>query len=311
MNNIIFGPVPSRRFGKSLGIDLFPQKKTCNFNCIYCEAGEGVPVNLLDDCISVNDVINPLFEYLNENKNNLPDCITFAGSGEPVLHPDIDKIIKGIKEMTTVPVVLLTNGSLFFESEFRKKVMDVDFLVPSLDAGIKETYLKINRPNRVFSFENLVKGLIEMKNEFKGKYILEILLVGGINTFINEFQALKKLVDKINPDYIQINSVFRPPAVDGVRAATEEEREQLTKILGKKAEMVVLYRQKKTISELKGKLLGSAIINTVKIRPCTVSELADSLSANENEMKNSVSTLIEKNILKERHFNGEIYLEKV
>lgn len=309
MGNIIFGPVPSRRFGKSLGIDLFPDKKSCSFNCIYCEVGEGKPIKELNEFVSVEEVVSPLFKYLNQNTDNLPDFITFAGSGEPTLHPEIDQIIDGIKEMTDIPVVLLTNGSFFHKKEYRSKVLNCDYLVPSLDAGFEKSYLKINRPCKSFKFDELVAGLIEMRKEFKGTYILEILLVGGINTSIEEFNELKKLAEKIDPEFIQINTVFRPPAVDGVRAALESEKNMLASIIGNKATMVEYYKRKKTSSHLRGKLLESTILNTVKIRPGTFSELSDSLSADKDEMEKIVKNLIKTGILKEKKFNNEIYFE--
>lgn len=309
MSNVIFGPVPSRRFGKSLGIDLFPDNKTCSFNCIYCEVGAGKPIEKLEKFISVDKVMEPLFVYLEENQNDLPDFITFAGSGEPTLHPEIDKIIDAIKEITDIPVVVLSNGSFFDKPEYRKKVLNCDFLVPSLDAGTELTYLKINRPYRSFKFKNLINGLIEMKKEFKGTYILEILLVGGLNTTEKEFLEMKKYVELINPDFVQINSVFRPPAVEGVRPAKDEEKNRFAELIGNKAVMVQYYKRKKTSSHLKGKLLEKAILKTIKIRPCTFNELESSLSAEKDEMKNIVDTLINTNIISKKEFNSEIYLE--
>ncbi len=308
MGKIIFGPVPSRRFGKSLGIDLFPDKKTCTFNCIYCEVGEGKPVLKIENPVLVDSVIDELSHYLNNNRDNLPDFITFAGSGEPTMHPEIDLIVKKIKELTNIPIVLLTNGSKFYDENVRKKLLNVDFLVPSLDAGFENTYLKINRPYKSFSFSKLIDGLISMREEFGGRYILEILLVGGINTSNKEFLELKKLTQKINPDFVQINTVFRPPAVDGVREATVLERESLAKLIGEKAVTVCYYKQKDNPSYLKGELLKNAILDTIKIRPCTMEELANSLSAENSEMEQVVNTLISEGKVQKSFFNNDVYL---
>jgi len=308
MGKIIFGPVPSRRFGKSLGIDLFPDKKTCTFNCVYCEVGEGKPVFKLENPVLVKSVIDELSGYLKNNKDNLPDFITFAGSGEPTMHPEIDSIVENIKKLTNIPVVLLTNGSQFYDASVRKKLLQVDYLVPSLDAGFENTYLKINRPHKSFTFEKLLEGLIAMRSEFKGNYILEILLVGGLNTSDKELLELKKLTEKINPDYVQINTVFRPPAVKGVREATELEKEKLAKLIGEKAVTVCYYKQKDNPSYLKGELLKNAILDTIKIRPCTVSELANSLSAENSEMEQAVNALLCEGKIEKSFFNNDIFL---
>jgi wyosine [tRNA(Phe)-imidazoG37] synthetase (radical SAM superfamily) len=308
VENIIFGPVPSRRFGKSLGIDLFPSKKTCTFNCVYCEVGEGKPVEFASNTVSADSVIASLSDYLQQCGSNLPDFITFAGSGEPTMHPEIDLIIDQIKRITNIPVVLLTNGSKFYDKNIRQKVLRTDYLVPSLDAGFEKTFLKVNRPFESFSFEKLVKGLVAMRNEFKGIYILEILLVGGLNTSDKEFIRLKSLVDLINPDFVQINTVFRPPAVKGIREATFEEREKLANLIGKKAETVCYYKQKNAPSFLKGELLKNAILDTVKIRPCTIEELADSLCAERFEMEKTVNLLASEGKIKKSIFNKNIYL---
>ncbi len=307
----IFGPVPSRRFGKSLGIDLFPEQKHCTFNCIYCEVGSGVPKNNLLD-FNPDLVITELKEWLLENHNNLPDFITFAGSGEPTLYKKLGELILKIKEISDIPVVILTNGSLLYKKEIRENCKNCDYLVPSLDAGCKETFLRINRPHREFAdYERYVLGLIEMRNDFKGHYLLEVLLVEGINTDEKEFYLLKEKIDMIKPDRVQINSVFRPPAEGFARAANEKIILRFKEIVGEIAEPVKYYSSTgKTIRNFKNQLLEEIVLKTITIRPCTIEELSNSLNVENQKLKAITEKLKNQGKIAFFEFNGEIHIKR-
>lgn len=306
----LFGPVPSRRFGRSLGIDLFPLKKTCTFNCIYCEVGTGAPVKDFAD-FDYLPILRELEGFLIDNHDDLPDFITFAGSGEPTLFKKLGELIKGIKSLTDIPVVVLTNGSLFFDKEVRKNCLNCDYLVPSLDAGSEKVFLKINRPHRFFSdYNRYLKGLIEMRKDFPGHFLLEVLLVDGVNTHIEELILLKEKIDLINPDKVQINSVFRPPAERFAKPVGDEIVEKFRKIIGDKAEPVKYYQKNgKSLKVLKGDLLEKVILKTVKIRPCTVSELADSLGVSYALLEREILGLIKQGKIELFDFQGEKHLK--
>ncbi len=308
----IFGPVPSRRFGRSLGIDLFPEKKYCTFNCIYCEVGTGKPTDSFTD-FNHQDVIKELKQWLLENHTNLPDFITFAGSGEPTLYKSLGKLIYSIKEITEIPVVILTNGSLLYNKEVRENCKMCDYLVPSLDAGCRETFLKINRPHRAFTdYERYIEGLIETRKEFKGHYLLEVLLVDGINTSEKEFELLKEKIDLIKPDRVQINTVFRPPAEGFAHGAKEESINKFKEIIGEIAEPVKYYSSNgNVIKNLKGELLEKVVLKTITIRPCTIKELSDSLSVSEARLRKIIHRLEKLNVVELFEFNGEIHVKKL
>ncbi len=307
----IFGPVPSRRFGRSLGIDLFPEKKHCTFNCVYCEVGTGKPQKDFID-FEPELVVSELKQWLYENHQSLPDFITFAGSGEPTLYKSLGKLIEMIKEITEIPVVILTNGSLLFDKSVRENCKRCDYLVPSLDAGCKETFLKINRPHREFAdYDRYIQGLIEMRREFKGHYLLEVLLVKGINTSEEEFYLLKERIGQIKPDRVQINTVFRPPAERFVKGADEGDIERFRKIVGDISEPVKYYSPEgSVIRHLKGKLLEDVVLKTIAIRPCTVSELSDSLSVGEERLNSIIQKLKEEGRIELFDFNGEIHIKR-
>jgi len=307
----IFGPVPSRRFGKSLGIDLFPEKKHCTFNCVYCEVGSGIPTDKEID-FDPQNVLRELRQYLFENHQNLPDFITFAGSGEPTLYKSLGHLIEGIKKITDIPVVILTNGSLLFKKETRQNCMLCDYLVPSLDAGCRETFLKVNRPHREFAdYDRYVKGLIEARKEFNGHYLLEILLVEGINTSQKEFELLKEKIDLIKPDRVQVNTVFRPPAEGFAKGANEETIEMFVKTIGEIAQPVKYYSKKgKPVDSLKGKLLEEIVLKTIAIRPCTIEELSASLSIKTEKLQSLVSKLVKEGKAEFFDYQGEKHVKR-
>ncbi len=300
----LFGPVPSRRFGRSLGIDLFT-RKTCTFNCVYCEVGRTPrTTDTVDVFAPVGEVLAELRNYLEDHHDDLPDFITFAGSGEPTLHREIDAIIDGIKEMTTVPVVLLTNGSLLHREAVLNRVLGVDYLVPSLDAGCSETYHRVNRPTAAIPYEKLLEGLIAARQAYHGHYLLEVLLVHEINTSEEELEKLKGQIDKINPDAVQINTVFRPPAESNVHAATEETIQYFAELVGKKAVPVAYYTHRGVRRHVQGELLKSVILKTVGIRPCTIQEMTDSIGVDRAAMETAVTALIAGGKVHELDFDG-------
>lgn len=305
----IFGPVPSRRFGRSLGIDLF-SRKTCTFNCVYCEVGKAEPNEnaSISACAPVSEVLAELSEYLTAHSDDLPDFITFAGSGEPTLHGELDAVIKGIKSMTTVPVVLLTNGSLLHHDSVLRRVLDVDYLVPSLDAGCERVFRMINRPHPGLTFNNLIGGLLAARRVFKGHYILEVLLVDGINTGPVELEKLKMWIDEINPDAVQINTVFRPPAEQDISAASQSTIDRFAAMIGDKAEPVAYYTEKGTVRLIQGELLDRVILKTVGIRPCTLRELADSIGVSEETMGNAITRLKRDKQIEEITHNGATHI---
>lgn len=288
----IFGPVPSRRFGRSLGIDLFSQK-TCTFDCVYCEVGRTPETtNETARFAPAEEVVAELSAYLSDHHDDLPDVITFAGSGEPTLHREIQRIIEAIHEMTTLPVVLLTNGSLLHREAVLARVLGVDSLVPSLDAGSPEVFARINRPHRALSFEKLTDGLLAARAAFTGHYLLEVLLVQDLNTSDEELEQIHQWVVRIQPDAVQINTVFRPPAEPGVRAASEERIQHLARLVGDKAKPVAYYSRTGHRRRIQGALLRGVILKTVSIRPCTEEELADSIGVEAAALRSAVAHLV-------------------
>jgi len=236
----IYGPLKSRRLGLSLGISLTPYK-ICSFDCVYCQLGiTNTLSNERKEYIAVNDVLAELKHWLQshpQEAGNL-DYITFSGTGEPTLHSKLGQLIASIKQISPVPIAVITNASLFYDPLVRQEVRDADLIVPSLDAVDEEAFLKIDRPAHGIKLKSIIEGLVALRKEFKKKMWLEVMLVNGINDDLAHIRKLKEVVAKIKPDKIQLNSPVRTPAECGVVGVNKERLQQIKEILGPSCEIV-------------------------------------------------------------------------
>ncbi len=278
----IFGPVPSRRLGRSLGIDMVPYK-TCSFDCIYCELGK---TTLHTD--ERKSFFNPDL-VLQELKERLPhlqketDYITLAGSGEPTLNRDLGKIISRIKKITSIPIAVLTNSSLLFDPEVRKALKEVNLIVPSLDAVTQSIFEKINLPVPGITTEKILEGLIKLREEFTEQIWLEILFCHNINDTDSEVLKLAEVVQKIHPDRVQINSVFRPPAVEGILPSPSKRLEEIKTILGPLAKVVGKpHLNKRQVDTSRS--FRKRILELLKRRPCTINDIVNATGVNRIEL---------------------------
>ena len=231
----VFGPVPSRRLGQSLGIDTIPLK-TCNWNCVYCQLGRSTPLcNHRSEYIPRNDILSQIKISLEVHDQDEIDWITFVGSGEPTLHTGIGDLIRKVKEMTDIPVGVITNGSLLFLESLREALAAADAVLPSLDAGRPETYKKINRPHPEIGYEQYVDGLIQFQREYPGQFWLEVMLVSGANDSEVELQAIAEKIDRIRPTQVHLSAPTRPPAEKWVKPPDQEAIMRGIAILGEVA----------------------------------------------------------------------------
>lgn len=205
----IFGPVPSRRLGISLGVDLMPHK-TCTLNCVYCECGKTTHLTLKrKEYVSIKLIQEELKSFLSGDPEL--DFITFSGSGEPTLNTGIEEITGFIKsDYPQYKVALLTNGTLLFRSDVRKQIRDVDILIASLDAASEKNFISINRPHPELELSRIIDGLIFLKEEFKNRLWIETFIIPGLNDNKIELKKIKKVLKSINPDRIQLNTLDRP-----------------------------------------------------------------------------------------------------
>lgn len=234
----VFGPVPSRRLGQSLGIDTIPLK-TCNWNCVYCQLGRTQPLlNERQEYFSSEEILAEVQEALAAHRAGEIDWVTFVGSGEPLLHAGLGWLIRQVKGMTNLPVAVITNGSLLYLPEVRQELIAADAVLPTLDAGTAELYRQINRPHPEITFERLVEGLVAFREEYQGKLWVEVMLVRGLNDTPQALWDIAKVLQRIRPDAVHINLPTRPPAETWVQPPTDEGLMQAMAILGNIAEVV-------------------------------------------------------------------------
>ena len=301
----VFGPVLSKRLGNSLGIDVIPHK-TCSYNCIYCQLGsEENTITDLTNYYSVDEIIYELKEALLNNKNI--DYITFTGSGEPTLYKDLKKLIYEIKQITDIPVCIITNGSLLYKQEMRSNLLLADLIIPSLDAGNEETFKLIDNPNKEIDFDKMVEGLIEFKKVFKGEYWLEIFLLKDINDNEVELDDIIKIVKRIKPDRIQLITATRRVANEKAKALYDEELKKIKKYFNSKCDIEIDIPN---ISENhKGNtriLTEDDIVNFLIRQPDTAYIIAKSFNENERKVKELLDLLIKKNKVREEIVNGVV-----
>ena len=212
----IYGPVPSRRLGRSLGVDPIPSK-TCNYQCVYCQLGRTTNfTNTRENYFPKNEIISEIKEGIKQNEGKF-DYVTFVGSGEPTLYKDLGDLILKTKKFTSKPICVITNGSLLYDKEVSKTLLLADVILPSLDAGDEKGFIRINRPHPSIKFNTMIQGLIDFKKEFRGKFWIEIMVMKGMNDNKEELLKIKEQIEVIKPDRIDINIPIRPPTEKWVK----------------------------------------------------------------------------------------------
>lgn len=276
----LFGPVPSRRLGLSLGIDLVPFK-TCSFDCIYCQLGRTTEKTIKRGCYVDPDLVLKEIEQKLKNDNRI-DYLTLSGSGEPTLYTETGKLIKEIKKLTDKPVAVLTNGSLLWDDEVSKGIMGADLVIPSLDAGDENTLQQINRPCNELSFKKIVDGLVKFSKLYKGETWLEVFLLDGINSEISDATEISDIAEKINPDKIQLNTVKRPPAESSALPLPEAKMKKLAKVFKNETEIIADFKSPVNSSAFSAN--RDDILNLLKRRPCSIADISAGLGLHRNEV---------------------------
>jgi len=217
----VFGPIPSRRLGQSLGIDPIPLK-TCNWNCVYCQLGRSRPMtNERKVYVDPSPIFAEVKAALEAHAPGEIDWLTFVGSGEPTLNSGLGEMIRGVKAITDIPVAVITNGALLYLPEVRQDLLAADAVLPSLDAGSTELYKKINRPHPSVPFDRVIAGLVGFSQAYQGRLWVEIMMVHGVNDTELSLREIAKVLKQINPDEIHINQPIRPPAETWVQPADD------------------------------------------------------------------------------------------
>ncbi len=285
----LYGPVPSRRLGHSLGIDLVPYK-TCSYDCLYCQLGRTT-----ERTCARRETVPPA-ELLAELRQKLaqgppPDYLGLAGAGEPTLYSRLGELIAGIKRLTDVPVAVLTNGSLLWQPAVRQSLQEADLVLPSLDAGDEETFQRVNRPDAAVTFSRLLDGLVTFRQEFRGPVWLEVFLLPGINDSPASLDRIAAHARRIAPTRVQLNTVARPPAEPEARAATADALAAACQHFDGLAEVIADTSLAGSDLTLDAPEQEARILALLARRPCTVQGIAMGLGLAPNEVLKALDHL--------------------
>jgi wyosine [tRNA(Phe)-imidazoG37] synthetase (radical SAM superfamily) len=302
----LYGPVPSRRLGRSLGIDLIPNK-ICTYDCIYCQIGKTIQKTLTrKEYVPVGEVLEEVESFLGRETASI-DHLSLSGSGEPTLHSKIRSVIEGIKALTSIPVAVITNGSLLYEEEVRKDLLSADLVLPSLDAVSPKIFRKINRPDSKLFVEKIIEGLIEFRKIYKGQIWLEVLFCKGVNDTPEEFQKMKKAIEQIQPDLIHLNTVVRPPSEDWVRPLNQKEMEDIQTYFGGKASIISEFDRHLTYVTKED--IKDGILRILKRRPLSLSDLSKWMGIPRKELEEQIASLFREGKIESRTHGDSIYYE--
>ena len=272
----VFGPVPSRRLGQSLGIDTIPLK-TCNWNCVYCQLGRTRPVtNRRKEYFPAEEIIVEVEQSLDSHDPGEIDWVTFVGSGEPTLHANIGWLIREVKKITELPVAVITNGSLLYLPEVRLELIAANAVLPSLDAGTAKLYHHINRPHPGITYERFLEGLVDFQRRYWGKLWIEVMLVRDLNDTEEALRALAEVLEYIEPDEVHINFPTRPPVETWVQPPDDEGLMRASAILGEFARVVHPAEGTFDLSGYENPL--DAIVSIITRHPMRQEQIEHSLS---------------------------------
>ena len=304
MSSIIFGPINSRRFGKSLGVDLSPNTKQCNFDCLYCELKSTKVVDNQSNIVPLKEVVNAIKEALNEHKDI--DVLTLTANGEPTLYPYLNELIEQINSFKgNIKTLILTNSSTINESKVQEALKKLDSVKLSLDCATQKCFKKLDRASKNIDLEEIKKGILEFSKNYKGNLIIEILFVKGINDNLEEVEKLNNFLLKLKPTRVDLSTIDRPPAFD-IKPISYDKLYELSLGFDKSLPIVIASRQKN-----KAKLFDytkEEILNTLSMRPLTIDDINTLFS--KESIKRFKELLNEQKIEKTTSSKVEFYRSK-
>lgn len=297
----LFGPVPSRRLGRSLGVDLVPFK-TCTYDCIYCQLGR--TTNKTDErrvWMDISGIENELEQKLATD----PDYITLGGSGEPTLYSGIGELITRIKDICNIPVAVLTNGSLLWREDVQRDLMSADLIIPSLDAGDQDVFERINRPVTSISYRKMVEGIVSFNASFAGDCWLEVFIVDGVNSAIEDAKNIAVAAREIRPTKVQLNTVSRPPTESWAVRTSMNSLQDIARLFHPPAEIIADHHSSEDLGEHTAS--EQSIIELLRRRPCTISDVSRGLGIHMNEAVKHVNNLTRRGAVRGTKKDDAVY----
>jgi wyosine [tRNA(Phe)-imidazoG37] synthetase (radical SAM superfamily) len=300
----IFGPVPSRRLGLSLGIDVIPHK-TCTFDCVYCECGKTTDKTCeRREFCPVRGVLDDLEARLSRMKAK-PDVITLSGSGEPTLYLPMGELIDEIKRLASLPVAVITNSSLLWKPEVRDELARADVVLPSLDAADDDAFQRINRPHELVSLPRIIEGLERFLKDYHGTVLFEILFVEGYNTDNRNIEALKAALGRMRAETIQLNTAVRPGTECEIEPLDDISMRRIRNLFGPRCEVIASARTTRMRHEETD--LDETILSLLERRPCTAEDLHRALGVSVEKAESIVQKLVAAGTIVERRVGGALY----
>lgn len=271
----VYGPIPSRRLGRSLGVDPIPLK-TCNWNCVYCQLGRSTPLtNERQEYVPRKVILEEIKEALAHHRDDI-DFISFVGSGEPTLHIGLGWLIRSVKAITSIPVAVITNGALLHRSDVQEDLLPADVVMPTVSAGSAELYRRIHRPHPETTFERLIGGLISFRMRYRGKLWVEVMLIRNLNDNEEALRALANVLAQVQPDQVHIVLPERPPAEPWVEPTDAEGLLRAEAILGPIAQVVYPFTNNISLHDYATP--EEAIIGIVTRHPMSEAQLIQALN---------------------------------
>jgi len=302
--NYIFGPVRSRRLGFSLGVDLIPYK-ICSLDCPYCQLGRTTVKTIERSPYGDADSIIAELSQVLQEKQKI-DYITLSGSGEPTLSSHLGAIIRRIKEITDIPVAVLTNGTLLHLSEVREELSAADLVIPSLDAVSEDIFQLVNRPHPLVTVQQMVAGLERFRKMFGGQLWLEIMLLKGVNDSAEEIEKIKKAIAPIAFDRVQLNTPVRPAWDGSIMPLSSAELDAIRERIGAPCEVIAGTRQKQrgAASDLEER-----IVRVIQRRPLNLPDIADVLGMPPAQVSKHLAQLEEQGRVTTRRYGSELFYQ--
>jgi wyosine [tRNA(Phe)-imidazoG37] synthetase (radical SAM superfamily) len=300
---LTYGPVPSRRFGRSLGVDIVPFK-TCTYDCVYCQLGRTTSKTVQrEHFISVRDIIQEVDQVLKTGCK--PDFITIAGSGEPTLNADLGAIITSIKQLTDIKVVVLTNGSLLWSLDVQKDCLKADIIAPSLDAGSDTVFNLVNRPHQDIQLPGVIQGLIDFRSVYRGEIWLEVFLLEGMNDHPDEIERIKDHIQLIRPSKVQLNTAVRPTEYSKSRRLSPTKLSVVAALMGDNTE--VIPEKPDLVNTMDIRSDEERVLGLLRLRPCTVEDVTVGLSLHRNAAIKYISDLEKSGKIQCEEHNGSTF----
>lgn len=297
----LFGPVPSRRLGRSLGVDLTPPK-TCSYDCIFCQLGRTThKTTERREYVPTQAVLSEIEQWFTDP---VPvDVITLAGSGEPTLHTGFGEVLHALKEHGAPRTVLLSNGSLFWQPDVRKAAAKADVVKLSLSVWDDASLGWVNRPDPALSFARILAGMQQFRLEYEGQIWFEIFLIAGINAFPAEVAKIAAFAKSVRPDRIQLNTAVRPPAEDIVSPVSEEKMQELATLFEPHAELIGTFRPD---ASNRFRLNAGAISGLLRRRPCSLEGISGALGLHPNEITKYLGKFLRTGMIRSVHQGGDL-----